>query len=396
MENIVISKNNARSFLIKYQGLDCKNQSILEYFEKVGSIQYDPLNVVGKNADLVLQSRIKNYKSNDLLKLLYETRDLVDGWDKMMSIYKQKDWGYFEKVRQKRGEEIEHYLKRRNSIDALEHLDEIRDYIKLNGPTMSKEINIGSSNAGKWGHKRLSSVALDYLYNIGEIGVYTKKNTQKVYDLVENLLQENIYKAKTLFKNDDDFYEWYIERRIGSVGFIWERNSAAWLGNYISKSEIRKKAIKSLVEKGRIIKFYIENIKYHFYIKSKDMELLENSSVNKEMRFLAPLDNLLWDREMVKQIFDFEYTWEVYVPENKRKYGYYVLPVLFGNEFIARFEPEIYRNEKELRIKNWWFEEGIVLTQEMKEAIIIAFEEFCLYLGADNVNKADLKKILNG
>lgn len=114
------------------------------------------------------------------------------------------------------------------------------------------------------------------------------------------------------------------------------------------------------------------------------------------MRFLAPLDNLLWDRTLIKQVFQFDYSWEVYTPVDKRKYGYYVLPVLYGNRFVARFEPEMYRGEKELNIKQWWWEERVSITDEMIFELKKAFVDFCKYLCVDCVAKEDLAKIKGG
>ncbi|MDF2821374.1 MAG: hypothetical protein K0R15_1815 [Clostridiales bacterium] len=95
-----ISKEEAKNFLISYHNLDGSQglqgeDGVMQYIKRVGCIQYDPLNVVGRNPDLVLQSRISNYSPTVLDKLLYERRSLIDGWDKMMSIYLQNDWPFF-------------------------------------------------------------------------------------------------------------------------------------------------------------------------------------------------------------------------------------------------------------------------------------------------------------
>ncbi|HEX3046986.1 MAG TPA: crosslink repair DNA glycosylase YcaQ family protein, partial [Bacillota bacterium] len=89
------------------------------------------------------------------------------------------------------------------------------------------------------------------------------------------------------------------------------------------------------------------------------------------------------DRELVEKIFGFTYSWEVYLPVEKRKYGYYVLPVLYGDQLVARFEPEVYRGKNPLQIKNWWWEEGVKVTPEMKAAVNEGLQKFCQYLQAD-------------
>ncbi len=393
-----ISLNEARMFLMTYQGLnhDGNSQdedSVLDYFRKVGCIQFDPLNIVGRNADLVLQSRIKNYNSSILNDLLYEKRYLMDGWDKMMAIYLQTDWPYFKRVRKQSGIDLQYILANRNASQALEYLEQVKKIVTEDGPLQSNKIDIGSNNPGRWGHRKLSSAALDYLYTIGELGIYKKINTQKVYDIIENLLPSDILNQEDPFASDKMFYEWYVKRRIGSVGMLWSRNGSAWLGHFLSNSEIRNNAIKALLEKDAIKEFYLEDVKYPFYIRKEDINLLNKitDAEKNEMKFIAPLDNLLWDRAMIKRIFDFDYSWEVYIPVKKRKYGYYVLPVLYKNRFVARFEPEMYRGEKELHIKEWWWEEDILITEELESALKQAFAQFCNYLGAENVNKEDFE-----
>ena len=88
---------------------------------------------------------------------------------------------------------------------------------------------------------------------------------------------------------------------------------------------------------------------------------------------------------MVKQLFGFDYTWEVYKPVAERKYGYYVLPILYGDRFIARFEPGRDKKSGALIIKNWWWESGVELSTEMKAALRDCFARFLAYLGTDNV-----------
>ena len=105
---------------------------------------------------------------------------------------------------------------------------------------------------------------------------------------------------------------------------------------------------------------------------------------------LAPLDNLLWDRNLVKALFDFEYRWEVYKPVTERQYGYYVLPVLYGDRFIARFEPGKDSACKHIIIKNWWWENEIKPSEEMRHSLLRCFQNFLVYLGKNNL-KIDKK-----
>lgn len=386
--NIQISLEEARNYMITYHNLDgtrtlAGKSGVLEYVKRVGCIQYDPLNVVGRNADLVLQSRIKDYNSELLSELLYQDRTLIDGWDKMMAIYERNCYPYFKRIRDEKKNEIKYTLERRNSMKALDYIEEIRAMIENRGPIQSNQIALGEVSYHSWGHNKLSSATLDYMFHIGELGIYDKKNTQKIYDLNSRLLPKDILEAREPFDSDDDFYKWYIKRRIGSVGMLWNKSGSGWLGNFISNKKLRDVIIPELVNDGELLIINVEGIKEPFYIRSEDEIYLSHIPNHKEARFLAPLDNMLWDRDLIKKIFHFDYSWEVYVPESKRKYGYYVLPVLYGNQLVGRFEPELQRNNEPIKLKHWWWEEDISVTKEMKIAIVKEFNEFSRYLNID-------------
>lgn len=384
-----ISKEDARNFLINYQNLNSNgnlkgSKGIIEYFEKVRCIQFDPLNVVGKNPDLVLQSRIQNYKPELLFNLLYKDRVLYDAADKMISIIPTTDYPSMRRIREKTVEQLKGILTWRNSLAALDLLDEIKDFIRDNGPLPATKINIGNSvDSGPWGHKKLSSAALDYLYHSGILSISSKNKTHKVYDLSERLFSKEILTAKDPFSSEHDFAKWYLKRRLGAVGLVWNKNGGTWLGFYVSDTKLRNQIIQELTEQGELIELKIENLKDTFYIRKEDESLLGKPAKNNVAQFIAPLDNLIWDRSMIKELFDFEYTWEVYTPRAKRKYGYYVLPVIYKNQFVARFEPEPNRGKTPLSIKNWWWEQNIKQTDQMVQAINDAFKRFSSFLGTE-------------
>ncbi|MBN2797272.1 MAG: AlkZ family DNA glycosylase [Clostridia bacterium] len=400
MTNPIISKSKARQFLVNHHHLSdydlIGKSGILQFVTETGCIQYDPLNVVGKNADLVLQARIKNYKEKQLFDMLYKDRTLIDGWDKMMAIYLTTDFPNFSRIRTRRTLASESEMAYRDMSDALEVVEEVRAMVHRSGPLMARDLSIGEGNKGRWGHRKLSSVALDYMFHRGELGIHTKKNTHKSFDLIERLLPEEVISNEDPFDDDEAFYKWYVLRRIRSMGLLWARNGGAWLGHFIYKKEIRNKVIQMLLEENLITKVFIESIKEPFYVLTDYLEILLNTEVSnkKKVRFLAPLDNLMWDRDLIEQVFDFKYTWEVYVPESKRQYGYYVLPVLYGNEFIARFEPNLYRGETFWSIKNWWWQENIRKTKKLEKALITSFKSFSKYLGASGLDSLCLEEVL--
>jgi len=133
----------------------------------------------------------------------------------------------------------------------------------------------------------------------------------------------------------------------------------------------------------------VEGMGYPLYMRSEDRETLERTLHSDEQPpravVVAPLDNLLWDRRFVEELFDFHYRWEVYKPVAERRYGYYVLPILYGDRFVARFEPGRDKETGALMVKNWWWEVGITPSEEMKRDLAQCFQRFLRYLGTEQL-----------
>ncbi len=388
-----ITKQEAKHFLVNYQLLNGnlksdKKEGVLEVFDQIKTIQYDPLNVVGRNSDLVLQSRIKNYKANYLDELLYKDRLLIDGWDKMMSIYSISDWPYFNLLRNIKDESVQNSLKYRNSTEALQHTENVLSILKKSGPMLSTKIDLGSVTKGSWGHGKIAGAALDYLFHIGRVGVQKKRGTQKVYDLIENLIPQKLLDSDPI-QDMHEFYCWLLLRRIQSIGFFWNTNSIVWDGidtNFKDKC-FRKNIIATLLDQGLLNEVKIEN---KVFYSAVNIPIEGDLEFDDKIRFLSPLDNILWDRKFIAEIFNFNYTWEVYTPKEKRKYGYYVLPLLFKGNFIGRIEPVFYKKDKILCIKNIWFEKNTKVNSTLKSNLKRSIKNFSNYLGAISIiNESD-------
>lgn len=383
MKEIMMTKKEARDFMVGYHLINIRKQPIgkngvIDVFNKIKSIQYDPLNVVGRNSDLVLQSRVKKYEKTYLEDLLYKNRLLVDGWDKQMCIYQTHEMPKFRRIREERGIGAIHTLKYRLQIEALDYVDEVLEYIKINGPSFSSSIKIGETKKHKWGHTKPSSATLDYLFHIGKLGIRSKKNTSKQYDLIENLFSSK-HLSEYRFSKDDEFIKWYLLRRISSMGLVSLKSGVMWSGVHISGKSNRVKYINELVEKGLVTKVIVEGINEDLYCLTEF--LLKKEEIKKKISFIAPLDNLIWDRNLTKKLFDFDYKWEVYTPIVNRKYGYYVLPILYGSDFIGRIEFEMHRNHDVLVVKNIWWEnskEQTILIKGKLDKALLLFQEYLI------------------
>ncbi|QGQ97205.1 winged helix DNA-binding domain-containing protein [Paenibacillus psychroresistens] len=401
---ITLTKAQARRFILVHQGLLTHQRfegkpGIMAFLERVGCIQYDPLNVVGFNQQLVLQARIPTFRVEMLQELLYEDRVLVDAWDKCMSIYPLKDWAYFTRLRDAAR------IRLQNMPQVNEIVQQVIESFLARGPLSSSDLEYKEVVDWSWAPTRLSRAVLESMYFSGDLIIHHKARTRKVYDLANRHVHESYLQAPEPNVTEESYWEWYVLRRIGAIGLLWNKPSDAWLGIAGMKTKERNEAFQRLEGKGKVIALKVEGILPQLYIRAEDMPFLEETLVEdtipaKRAFILAPLDNMIWDRKLIKELFHFEYRWEVYKPAVERQYGYYVLPVMYGDQFIARFEPSLDRKKKELVIKNWWWESEVVATAPIIDALKQCLADFMEFTGAitirleDSLTNSDIVNLL--
>ena len=388
---INISKSEACRFILAKQGLIGDHRFIgkdgaYAYVRQAGCIQYDPVDVCGKNAELTLQSRVKGFKKSMLRDLLYKDRKLVDYADKELSIWPAEDWPYFSSYRKKS-------LELGETFEGLGELKkQAIDYISKNGPVCSDSLPIEGEIfwhssmhwSGNW-HKPSPAArsVLEQLYTDGELLIHHKQGSRKYYDLAKNHLPASILEAENPCRDEDSFMTWRVLRRIGAVGLLWDKNSTAFLGIYIN-AEKRKQILAQLTEEGHILPVTVEGIKTPFYYRTEDDALMQSildgsADLKPRMAFIAPLDPLFWDKALILALWGFQYSWEIYTPAVKRQYGYYTLPILYGDRFVGRIDTAVDRKEKVLRVKGLWWEPGVRRTKKLDAALAKTLKTFSIF-----------------
>ena len=388
MQSVNFTKRQARQFILLKQGLMgkykfIKEKGVCEYIKQAGCIQFDPIDVCGKNAELVLQSRVEGFSKDMLYNLLYKDRKLIDYFDKNMSILSVDDWKYFARIRAS-------YHEYSRSMDEVNDVSEnIKSIIKDKGFASSKDINLKKKVEWAWNPTSLSRAALETMYFRGELIIHHKKGTIKQYGLAKEHIDEEILNASDPNINEEEFLEWRVLRRIGSVGILWNKPSDALLCINGLKASNRKIIFEKLIKEDKIVEIVIENISDSFYCLTEDRPLIDKVLCNNKFKFrtefIAVLDNMLWDRKLIKAIFNFDYKWEIYTPAIQRKYGHYVLPVLSGDRFIGRIEIVNDKKLKQLIVKNFWFEDDIVSPDKYKESINDCITRFSKFNKAHNI-----------
>lgn len=388
MKEYQLTNRQARRFMLLKQGLmgDYRfvgKQGVLDFVRQAGCVQYDPIDVCGKNAELVLQSRVKGFTKQMLYQLLYEDRALLDHLDKNLAIIETADWPYFWRRREV------HRTGDRSQKEIGEISEQIKDIIREKGCVCSADLGFDHKVSWYWGDTKLSRAALEALYYQGDLAIHHKKGTIKYYDLVENCLDAALLTAPKPHLNLSDHYKWWVLRRISAVGLLWNKPSDAWLGMKGFVMAHRKEAFEQLLAEGKLLEITVEGIKDKLYCLVSDRDLLEKILQEEKLKprceLVAPLDSMLWDRKLIKALFDFDYKWEIYTPEEQRKFGYYVLPLLYGDRLIGRVEAVCDRKAKALLVKNIWYEAGVKQSKTLTKALEDCIGRFATFHGCKEI-----------
>ena len=376
-----LTNAQARRFLLLWHGLLGEHRfagkpGTLDFVRQAGCIQFDPVNVCGRNVELTLFSRVKGFTRQTLEELLYEDRALFDYTDKNQAIIPVEDWPYFARFRQASRESGRQFA-------GLEELEaQARAYILENGPVDSAQLPIEGSIfwhsvihwSGNWhGESNAARSVLEQMYAAGELVIHHKRGTRKVYDLAARHIPEEILSAPDPLESDSEHIKWRVLRRIGAAGLLWNRPSDAWLMIGGLDAAARNWAFAELEAEGRIAAVQVEGVKQPLYCRTEALEWLEPACSGEKLRArcetIAPLDPMMWDRKLIRALFGFDYTWEIYTPAVKRKYGYYVLPLIYGEGFAGRVEAAADEKRGVLEVRHVWLEEGVKHTRRLNGAV---------------------------
>ncbi|HVT14093.1 MAG TPA: crosslink repair DNA glycosylase YcaQ family protein [Fimbriimonadaceae bacterium] len=364
-----LTKADVRRGLVRYHFAPFSGQ--MEVFERLRSVQFDPLAPAGSNHDLVLQARLPEYKIGDWQKTAYEDRLIYDGWDKMASLIPFEGWP----VRR-----IFHSVHRRNFEkkifeDHKEAVDTVLKEIEERGPLMPKDFDFQQRRPewkGSWYGPSVTKQTLRALWHSGLVMTAGRKNGQHLYDLTGRIVPKDLLNEPRV--SDDVAIRELVLERHRAMGLVRPTAPPEVWSNQVLTYR-KREAMAELVDRGEIVPVEVEGVAAH--ATPEFLDHLDQPSLEPRVAIIAPLDPFMWDRKMTGHIFGFDYTWEVYVPEPKRRWGYYVLPVLYGNALVARVE--FWARGGKLDVRQWYWEEGVEPDGALWSALESAMRGFMRY-----------------
>jgi uncharacterized protein len=367
MKKIEISNKLARRIILNTQLLDGKakladgKEGIAQIIEKLGYIQIDTISVIKRSHHHTLWTRHSDYQESQLHELQATDRRIFEYWGHAMSYLPMSDYRF--------------YLPRMHNFEnpsspwAKYQLDKcgnilqpVLKRIKEEGPLSSKDFANTEKKGGTWWDWKPAKVALELLFWRGDLMITERRKFQKVYDLTERVLPTNI---NTYMPTKDELGHFFVRRALTAMGIATEKEIQKFLQpNSNRDSDIRAvdkntilKSLNELVDTKEVVQIQIKEKKNEeYYALSKTIDQSPEFTNSSSLFFLSPFDNLIIQRERVKKYFDFDYTLECYIPEQKRKYGYFVLPILWGDTFVGRIDLKADRKNKIFIIRNLIFE----------------------------------------
>ena len=361
--------------------------------DRLGSLQFDPLEVAGRNHDLVLQSRIAGYRREIADALLYERRLLFEAYNKSLNLLPTRELPYYRISWDTGAEGWAGRLVQEHYTLAQTLLAEIRD----NGPRSSVDFERRESIDWWWGPTTAVRAVLEALAVSGRLGLARRDGNRRYYDLVERLFPADLL-AVRIPPGEQRRHK--LLSRYRAHGLLGASGSGElWLG--IGPAGQRAALRDELVDRGDLVTVGVEGLKGRRFIVGDELPLLAQSEreiaaedAGRAVQpgesapgcsFLAPLDPLMWDREALLPLYGFDYRWEVYTPAVKRRWGYYVLPILFGDRLVGRIEPRIDRVHGAVRLLGLGWETGVDPQAEpdLLPALADALRAYLHFAGAE-------------
>ena len=370
MNPIFISKITARRFIMgkqglwpgrRYAGVDGTAAAL----RQMDAVQLDPLNVIARSQDIAMLGRVLDYRPEHLNQVAYEQRGFFD-YGGVLFLYPISELPYW-RLPMKRNAE-----KNRWKTFIAENpktIQQVKDALRVNGAMGNRDFKGNKKLVNSYRGGKDTSVALYALWITGEVMITRRDGFTRIYDLTERVVPPEFNYATT----EQDAEDFFARKSISFLGLMREKRWRTIFSNYIERKVGADEAdarIATLYEEKVIAPVSIEGSKERWIVLAQDLPLLEEldagripsgwqtlgPSTQDEVTFVAPLE-IVSARKRANQVFDFEYIWEVYKPLAKRRWGYYVLPILYGDDLVARLDPKLDRKTMTLHIKGFWLED---------------------------------------
>lgn len=340
----------------------------------IGYVQIDTISVVERAHNHVFQSRVPNFQS-DMTNQLLLNRDIFEYWSHAAAFLPIKDFRFSLPYKHAIKSGQTHWYRKRDK----KLMNELLARVRSEGPLRSRDLESGNSKRGGWWDWKPAKKALEQLYMQGDLMVSSREGFQKVYDLTERVLPADV---NTQMPSMDEFAAHLLEQQLRCHGLVSLKGLT-----YLRRNPELRKAMKALLDE-KLAENSLEQVK----LSNGEVFLMEAGALERrlprasnQMRILSPFDNTVIQRDRLKALFEYDYQIECYVPEPKRQYGYFSLPLLYRDEFIGRMDCKSHRKDNCLEIKSLHWEEHNFDEDAVIDAFVKATKQFSQFQNCDSV-----------
>lgn len=359
-----ITAEQGRHLILGLQGLGeshrrpMNDDTLMDLICRLGFVQIDSINMLERAHHMILSSRATGYRPLQLKRLVERKRQLFENWTHDASVIPSAFYPYWMRRFENRRRLLSDRYTRWHGPDFLKETAQVLSHIEANGPVLSRELSPDERKGpGAWWNWHPSKTALEYLWRIGELAICRREGFQKVYDLTHRVIPAPHREAPV---DHDDLVDWACREALHRLGF----GTAGEIAGYwdlITTDDAKRWCDRHLGEGVEPV--CVEQIDGRKRTLFGRMDLITavraTGAPPPGLRILNPFDPVLRDRKRLKGLFGFDYRIEVFVPAEKRTFGYYVFPILEGDRMVGRIDMKADRNADALQITALWPEPGI-------------------------------------
>ena len=381
MTKLVITNRDARRLFLHRHALGKRSshrlvgEDVLSLVRDLGFVQLDSINTVERAHHMIMFSRASGYERG-LLSKLHVERALFEQWThdtSLLPIEFYPNWHHRFRDARARFSGTRWLAF---DIDPKKLLAHVRRRIRTEGPLATRAFE--DTRMGPWWGWGPHKMALEYLFRTGELAIARRERFEKVYDFAERVIPPDIRSARPTRRQTVD---WSCREAIDRLGFGTAREIAGFF-DLVEIADARD-WIMSALRKKEIVELTVTASNGSAYSAfappSVESEIARLPPTYAPARFLSPFDPVIRDRKRALRLFGFDYTIEVFVPEKKRRYGYYVMPILEGERFIGRADLKTHRAEKRMEVKGLWPEPDVSFDRKRKNAVEAAVAELSMF-----------------
>ena len=379
----------ARQLLAPARSVEGGRDGVLGLFRRFGSIQFDPIDVAGRSHDLMLHARVADYDPVWCVEL-YERGQIFEGYNKGLSLVLASEFPWFRAPLRSKPPSV---LAENRKV-AKRVLEQIR----ANGPQSSLDFERERGTTVDWFGVPTNTVraVLEAYTSTGVLGLARREGNRRYYDLLERLLPAEL-RTRTVPLPEQLRHKMHSRYRAhGLLGASAGGDVFGGLGP--AKPDPRwpanpgRTALRQgLIDDGELVPVDVEGVRGKRFVLREEVGLLEAPPESRRsVAFLSPFDPLVWDRALLGSLFEFDYVWELFHPPAKRRWGWYVLPILFGDRFVGRIEPRVDRSNGAVHVLGLWWEGSFApgkvkgFVESMREAL----RAYLTFAGSDRLEWA--------